>query len=176
MTTDHRFAVAYTLYHPPADPGTIRPLIERLRKRAIDLGFLQVGDLVFLQGDDEIISHEYGERFLYADPEIVPAIPTAVCYFVARLPDSDPLEAGLAFYSCEVQIDGQAVGFGLPYWMWTGTVRTRDLKNFSLLLHHAAEFGIQAAASFAGITMIYSRDEAGGVKIAQEWDEVDDDG
>lgn len=172
MTADHRIAVAYTLYHPPADPATIRPLIESLRQKAIDLGFLQVSDLVFLQGDDEIIAHEYGERFLIADP----AIPTAVCYFVAKLPDSDPVEAGLAFYTCEVQIDGQAVSFGLPYWMWTGTVRTCDSRTFSLLLHHAAEFGVQAAVSFAGITIIYSQDEAGRVTIAQEWDDIDDNG
>lgn len=174
--TDNRMAVGYTLYHPPADPDAIRPLIEKLRQKAIDLGFLEVGDLAFLRGDDEIMSHEYGERFLYADPEIVPAIPTSVCYFVAMLPDSDPLEAGLAFYPCEVQIDGQAVAFGLPYWMWNGTVRTCDLRAFSKLMHFAAEVGVEAAMSFARMTMIYSRDDAGRVAIAQEWDDIDDDG
>ena len=42
-------------------------------------------------------------------------------------------------------------------------------------MHYAAEVGIEAAMSFARMTMIYSRDEAGRVKIAQEWDDVDDD-
>jgi len=175
MTTDQRTAVAYALYHPPADPDAIRPLIEKPRLKAIDLGLLRLGDLVCLNEDAEILAHQYGDRFLCADLQIVPVVPRSVCYFVASLTDSDPLELGLAFYPCEVQIDGQAVPFGLPYWTWTGATRTRDLKTFSLLMHFAAEVGVETAMSFAGMTLVYSKDSAGRVKVEQEWDDVPDD-
>ena len=128
------------------------------------MGFLRVGDLVCLKETPKSSSHEYGDGFFMPTSQIVPVVPRSVCYFVASLTDSDPLELGLAFYPCEVQIDGQAVPFGLPYWMWTGAVRTRDLKTFSKLMHFAAEIGVEAAMSFARMTLIYSRDDAGRVK------------
>ena len=172
--TDHRITVAYTLYHPPADPDAIRPLIEKLRLKAIDLGLLRVGDVVCLNGDAEILAHEYGDRFLYAVLQIVPVVPRSVCYFVASLTDGDPVEIGLAFYPCEVLIDGNAVPFGLPYWMWTGCARTRDLRTFSLLMHYAAEVGVETAMSFAGMSLVYGKDNAGKMKVDQEWDDVAD--
>ena len=49
--SDQRIGIAFTMYHPPADPNGIRPLIEKLRLKAIDLGLLRVGDLVYLNGD-----------------------------------------------------------------------------------------------------------------------------
>ena len=167
--------MAYTLHHPSAEPDAIRGLVESLRRSAIDLGFWRVGDVVSLIGDGEIISSDFGERFLVSDLEIVPAVPRSVIYFTGALFDSDLVEIGLAYNPCEVEVGGHVVPFGLPYWTWTGATRTRDLRTFSKLLYHAAEIGIESFMSFAGVTMVYSKDDAGGVRIEQEWDEIPDD-
>lgn len=86
--TDNLIYVKFNLCHSQADPDAIRPLIEKLRRKAIDLGFLGVSELFFHPSQADILSSEYGERFLMPDSEIVPTIPTAVCYFVQSLPDS----------------------------------------------------------------------------------------
>ena len=175
MTHDSRLSVAYNLCHPDAGPDAIKVLIERLRQRAIDLGFVRVGELICHTSQGDILGSEFGERFFAPDLEIVPALPAAACYFVCSLSDSDPLEIGLALFPCAVEIEGQAVPFGQPTWMWTGATRTRDLKTFSKLLHHAAEIGIETFFSFAGISMIYSPHESGRVKVQQEWDVILDE-
>ena len=175
--SDQRISLAYNLCHPPADPGSIKTLIEMLRLKAIDLGFLRVGDLIWLNGDAEIIDHEYGERFLFNELPITPIIPTNVCYFEGWLFDSEfPVEIGLCRFPLQIEVDGVVIPFGVPDWMWTAATRISDLKSLSLLLHHAAEIGIWAAVSFAsGRTMVYSRDEAGVVKVETEQDDVPDD-
>lgn len=175
MTADPRISVAFNLCHPQADPDAVKTKIEKLRQRAIALGFLRVSELFCHTTKADILSSEYGERFLVPDLEIVPAIPSAACYFLGSLPDSDPIEIGLAYYSCAVEIEGQPVPFGNPTWLWTAVTRTRDLKTFSKLLYHAAEIGIESFMSFAGISMVYSPDESGKVSIQQEWDVIPDD-
>lgn len=163
--SDGRITIAYTLHYFSAEAAAVKKMIEALRIKAIDLGFQGVSGLTFLQGSAEIISHEYGERFLVADLETVPAIPKIVCYFTASLFDSEhPFEIGL-----------ERLPFGLPDWTWTAATRSRDLRTFSLLMDHAAELGMLASMSFGGMTITCYRDDSGAVKYAQEWNVRPDD-
>jgi hypothetical protein len=176
MTADPRLTVAYNLCHPQAEPDVVTPLIENLRQHAIHLGFVRVSELFCHTSKADILSSSYGERFLVPDLEIVPVIPTAACYFLAALPDSDPLEIGLAYHSCAVEVEGQSVLFGHPTWLWTGATRTRDLQPLSKLLYHAAEIGIESFVAFAGMSMVYSPAGATGkVTVQQEWDVFGDE-
>lgn len=173
MTADLRLTVAYNLSHPHADPATVRALIERLRLRAIDLGFLRLSDVICHTSKEDVLTSDYGERFLLPDLDVIPAVPTAACYFTAALADTDLIEIGLAHYSCAVEVEGQPVPFGCPTWLWTGLTRTRDLKTITNLLHHAADIGIEAFVSFAGMSLIYSPGSAAEkVKVQQEWDVI----
>ncbi|MFO0926149.1 MAG: hypothetical protein U0736_03800 [Gemmataceae bacterium] len=170
MTADLRLTVAYNLSHPHADPAAIKVIVMGLRLRAIDLGFLRVGDLICHTSKEDVVTSEYGERFLLPDLDVIPAVPTAACYFTAALADTDLIEFGLAYYSCAVDVEGEAVPFGCPTWLWTGATKTRDLKTLTRLLHYASELGIEAFVSFAGLSLVYSPDGAGKVKVVQEWD------
>ncbi len=176
MTADPRLAVAYNLSHPQAEPDVVSPLIEKLRQRAIAVGFVRVSELFCHTGQADILGSHYAERFLIPDLEIVPAIPTAACYFLGSLPDSDPLEVGLAYYPCAVEIEGQPVPFGRPTWLWTGATRTLELKTLSKLLYHAAEIGIESFMAFAAMSLIYSpAGSSGKVTVQQEWDVAADE-
>lgn len=172
--TDNRITVTFNFYHSQADPNAIMPMIERLRRKAIDLGFLRVSDLHFHTSQAGILSSEYGKRFLIPELKTVPTIPTAVCYFKGSLSDCKPMEVGLAYHSCAVVIYGHVVPYGPPTWMWTEKTKTRNLKTLSKLLYHAAEIGVMSFTSFAGMSMVYSPGNSGRVLVEQEWDEFPD--
>ena len=138
--------LTFTLYHLPADPDAIRSLIEKLRLKALALGF-QVGDLV------------------------VSVAPPA-CSFVASLADSDPLEVGLTYFACQVEIDGHTVPIGCPYWMWTASTTTPSVEPFSLLMQFAAGIGIEGFVSVGNRTRVYTRDDDGVVKVEEETDDL----
>lgn len=153
--------ISYNLAHRATDAESIEELMEKVRQKAIDLGFNPVGDLVFLAGDGDIISSPFGERFLHPDLTPVPPIPLAACYFVTALPDCDGIEIGLAAYKSE--------GGKQSAWRWSGTIRTGDIRLFTTLLHHAAEAGILVSFAYAGLAVTYSLNSQGEFQCERKW-------
>lgn len=149
---DNRITVSYMLTHPQADPDPIREVLEKLRQKAIELGFLRVSDLFCLQTGADILGSEYGKRFFRVDREW-PVLPRAVIYFTGALFDSQPAEIGLRSLPLQIEVGGVSIPYGVPDWTWGATVRTRDLKTLSQLFSFAAELGIWTSMSFAGTTI-----------------------
>lgn len=153
--------ISYNLAHRATDAEAVEELIEKVRQKAIALGFNPVGDLVFLAGDDDIISSPFGERFLHPDLIPVPPIPLAACYFVTALPDCDGIEIGLAAYKSE--------GDKQPVWRWSGIISTADIRLFTNLLHHAAEIGVLVSFAYAGLAVNYRLDAQGEFQCERKW-------
>ena len=174
MTSDNRITVSYMLSHPQADPDAIGAVVEKLRRKAIALGFLRVSELFRLTSEADILGSEYGKRFLRPDLER-PVLPRAVVYFTAALFDSDLAEFGLRSLPVMIEVAGVSIPYGVTDWTWSGAVRTRDLRTLGELFDFAAENGLWASMSFAGTTISCYRDAGGAVKHEQEWVEIPED-
>ena len=149
-------SITFTFRSPDADLEQIRAVVEQLRERAIDLGLTGVGGLICLN-DSEVATHEFGEWFKLADENITPVLPTAVCFFDAKLPDGEPIEVGLARYEM------------FDEWTWSGIVQSRDMRTVALVMEAAAELGIEATMFAGGMYFRHWRDESGQVQYEQEW-------
>jgi len=152
MIADTRITVQFMLSHPQADPDTIRAVMEKLRQKAVELGFLRVSDLFCLMNEADILGSKYGKRFVRADRER-PFLPIAVIYFTGALFDSAPAEIGLCSFPLQIEVGGVSIPYGVEDWTWSAAVRTRDLKTRSLLFSFAAENGLWTSMSFAGTTI-----------------------
>lgn len=146
--TDRCFTVEFSLSHPEAEPDVIVPLVEKLRLKAIDLGFLQVSEVFTVKEE-----------------------PLAVCYFLCTLPDGDFAEIGVERQPTEIEFDGFVIPSGMYEWSKWGTASTSELSLLSKLLHHAAELGFDSSLSFAGMTLDYWR-VGGKVQVQQTWGTV----
>lgn len=166
MTTDPRLNVTYLFSHPPAPPGTVKELIEKLRQRAIELGFRQVSDLVCLTTEEDILDSRYGGQ---------PIPPTAVIYFSGALFDSDLAEFGLCSLPVVIEVAGTTIPYGVADWTFGAGVRTRDMKTLSELFDFAAGLGLWASMTFAGMTISCFRGAKGTVEYEQEWIQIPDD-
>lgn len=166
--------VFYLLSHPPASTEAIMEVMEKLREKAVALGFLRESDLFCLMNEADILGSDYGKRFQRADLER-PILPITVIYFTGALFDSDLAEFGLSKLPDTIEVGGTTIPFGIGEWTWSAAVRTRDLKTLSQLFAFAAENGLWTAMSFAGTTISCYRDPNGVVKHEQDWVEIPDD-
>lgn len=166
MTNDPRINVSYLLSHPPAFPEAIKEIIEKLRQRAIELGFRQISDLVCLTTDEDILDSRYGNQ---------PIRPHAVVYFAAALFDSEAVEFGLCSQPVEIEVGGTTIPYGIKEWTWSAVVRTRDVKTLSELFDFAASLGLWASLTFAGMTISCFRGANGAVEYEQEWLQIPED-
>jgi hypothetical protein len=153
--------ISYNLSHSPTDVPAIEELLEKVRQKAINLGFNPVSGLTFLAGDGEIISSAFGERFLHPDLIPVPPFPLCVCYFTTSLPDCEGIEIGLAAYPSE--------GCKQPIWRWSGIIRIANIRLFTTLLHYAAEIGVQVSFAYAGLAVTYRLDDHGEFQCERKW-------
>jgi hypothetical protein len=166
MTTDPRLTVSFMLSHPPTDVGAVRELIEKLRQKAIELGFRQVSELVCLATDEEMLGSMFGQQ---------PIRPEAAVYFSAALFDSEAVEFGLCKLPVVIDVGGTKVPYGVSEWTWNTVARTRDLRTLSDLFSCAAENGVWTSMTFGGTTFLCYRDANGAVKHEQELIELPDD-
>ena len=143
MTADPRLTVSYLLSHPPTDLSAVKDVIERIRQKAIELGFRHVSDLVCLTTEKDILGSKYGQRRIR---------PEAVVYFSAALFDSEPAEIGLCKLPVEIEVGGATIPYGVADWTWNAVVRTRDLRTLSDLFSCAAENGLWTSMTFGGTT------------------------
>jgi hypothetical protein len=166
MTADPRLTVSYLLSHPPTDLGAVTDVIERIRQKAIELGFRHVSDLVCLTTEEDILDSRYGGQ---------PIRPHAVVYFGGALFDSDPAEFGLCSLPVEIEIGGAKMPYAVADWTWSAGVRTRDLKAISELFDFAAGLGLWTSMTFAGMTVSSFRGATGAVEYEQEWLQTPED-
>lgn len=166
MNSDPRLTISYILSHPPASPEGVKEVIEKLRERAIDLGFRQVSDLAVLTTDETILASKFGQR---------PIRPEAVVYFSGALFDSEPAEFGLCKLPVQIEVGGAKIPYGVADWTWNAVVRTRDLRTLSDLFSCGAENGLWTSMTFGGTTFLSYRDASGAVKHEQELTELPDD-
>ncbi len=153
--------ISYNLAHQETDAEAIEELLEKVRQEAIDLDFNPVSGLIFLAGDDDIISSAFGERFLHPDLTPVPPLPLAVCYFTTSLPDCEEIEIGLAAYLSE--------GSKQPVWRWSGIIRIANIRLFTTLLQYAAEMGVLVSFAYAGLAVTYSLNAQGEFHCERKW-------
>jgi hypothetical protein len=166
MTNDPRLTVSIMLSHPPTDLRAVREVIEKLRHKAVEIGFRQVSELVCLATDEEMLDSRYGSQ---------PIRPHAVVYFSAALFDSDLADFGLCSQPVEIEIGGAKIPFGVSEWTWSAGVRTRDVKTLSELFDFAAGLGLWASLTFAGMTISCFRGANGAVEYEQEWLQMPED-
>ena len=166
MKSDPRLTISYLLSYPPAPPQAIRDIIEKLRQRAIDLGFLQVSDLICLTTEEDILASDYGNRATR---------PEAVVYFSGALFDSEPAEIGLCKLPVEIEVGGATIPYGVADWTWHAIVRTRDLRTLSDLFSCAADNGVWTSMTFGGMTVSCFRGANGAVEYEQEWLQTPED-
>ena len=167
MTADPQLTVSYLLSHPPTDLGAVTDVIERIRQKAIELGFRHVSDLVCLTTEEDILDSRYGNQ---------PIRPQAVVYFGGALFDSDPAEFGLCSLPVEIEIGGATVPYAVADWTWSASgLRTRDVKTLSELFDFAAGLGLWTSMTFAGMTVSCFRGATGAVEYEQELIELPDD-
>ena len=140
-------------------------LIEKIRLRALDLGFLQVSELVALTTEKAIAESKFGQR---------PIRPEAAVYFSVTFFDGQPAEIGLCKLPDRIEVAGEAVPYGVEHWTWCEMVRTRDVRSLSLLFEFAAENGLWTSMSFAGTTISCFKGASGTVEYQQEFVEVPD--
>lgn len=171
---DRRIHVDCLLTHPQAEPELIKALVGKLRQKTIDLGFLRVSEVVCFDNEADIITSDFGRRFL--DSEVFTPLPMAVCYFTAALADCDSAEIVLGRSSTEIEFDGIVIPSGVPEWSWRGGIETRDLRKLSMLLRYAAEIGFDSFMTFAGIELAWVMGDAGIVLVEQGWDVLPDSG
>lgn len=160
MTADPRITISYILSHPPASPEGVKEIVEKLRQRAVALGFRRMSDLVCLTTEEDILDSRYGSQ---------PIRPHAVVFFGGALFDSDLAEFGLCKWPVEIEVGGAAIPFGVREWTWSATIRTRDVRVLSDLFDFAASLGLWNSISFAGMTISCFRAPSGAVEYEREW-------
>jgi hypothetical protein len=166
MTTDPRLTVSFLWSYPPTDLGAVLGLIEKLRQKAIELGFRQVSELVCLATEQEMLASRYGQQ---------PIQPEAAVSFSGALFDSEAIEFGLCKLPVLIDIGGTQIPYGVSEWTWNTVARTRDLRTLSDLFSCAAENGVWTSMTFGGTTFLCYRDASGTVKHEQELIELPDD-
>ena len=165
MTADPRITISFRLSHPPSAPAAIMELIEKIRLRAVELGFLQVSELVALTTGEAIAESRFGLR---------PIRPEAAIYFSVTFFDGQPAEIGLCKLPDRIEVAGEAIPYGIENWTWCDSVRTRDVRTLSTLFESVAEIGLWTSMSFAGTTISCFKGASGAVEYQQEFLEVPD--
>lgn len=165
MTADPRITISFRLSHPPSAPAAVKEVIDKIRVRAIDLGFHHVGELVALTTGEAIAESRFGQR---------PIRPEAVVYFSLTFFDGQTAEIGLCKLPDRIEVGDETVPYGVENWTWSDLVRTRDVRTLSELFEFAAESGLWTSMSFAGTTISCFRGASGAVEYQQEYLEVPD--
>jgi hypothetical protein len=165
MTADPRITISFRLSHPPSAPAAVKEVIEKIRLRAIGLGFHHVGELVALTTGEAIAESKLDQR---------PIRPEAVIYFSLTFFDGQAVEIGLCKLPDRIEVGAESIPYGVEHWTWSEAVRTRDVRTLSLLFEFAAESGLWTSMSFAGTTISCFRGVSGAVEYQQEFLEVPD--
>ena len=136
---DEPITVIFHLAHASRDSEEIEASVESLRRRAVEMGFSPVGRLDFILGDSDILTADFGIRFLHPDLISLAPLPLAICSFTFALPDCDQIEIGLSTWHADDE--DQDIN---PTWRWSGTVITRHVGLFTDFLKHGTTVGIES--------------------------------
>jgi hypothetical protein len=148
-------SVSYIWSHRSTSMAELRAVVEKIRQSAADHDFIGITELVCLEG--EAIQQGRADRFRVPDGKGGLRVTTGVCYFDARLWDSDLASFGLAAFPT------------LGCSGWHGCIRTRDLRKMAELLEAVARLGPSTMMVFGGMQMTWTLDQNGIVKVDQRW-------
>lgn len=122
-------------------PQAAREMVEQLRRKALDLPFLQVGEIVEVEGDSadfEQLDRDapnlwlliQSSRFVERDGQLFQVKPKHIIAF-RTLPREGSEEAnfGLAAYPPTIEADGKDVPTDLGDWSWSSFCKTQYASN-----------------------------------------------
>jgi hypothetical protein len=151
-------SIVFSWRLPSGDGALARRIVEQLQERAIQIGLQSVSELVVLTGEEAEKDQRLPRRYVWTPGgSDRPLPPAEVVFFTATLPGGERATFGLGKFQGEE--DGG--------WSWGGVARTYALRTFDTFCRAAAELGVEAVESFAGVVFIHKRDEAGQVQTEQ---------
>jgi hypothetical protein len=175
-----------------------RQLVERLRQRALDLPFLEVGPLMEFGGDDCDFNKQppddpnrwllvQSSEILIRKPYHYRVTPSHVLAFETYPGEGcEPANFGLVRYPSNIEIEGQRVRTGMRGWRWRSFCKTQyasdpavgGVANFLRchllvigMLDHARDLGILAEVSDEG-RYWQKRDAEALAQEVGEWNEM----
>lgn len=133
--------IHYSFKASGESPAAARELVAQLRRKALDLPFLDVGEIVEAEGDRadfELLDRNDATlwlliqscRFVERDEQLYRVKPRHVIAF-RTLPRQGSEEAnfGLANYPLTIQVDGQEIATELGGWSWSSFCKTQYASN-----------------------------------------------
>lgn len=153
---DEPITVIFHLAHASRDGEVIEASVESLRRRAVEMGLSPVGSLDFVLGEGDILTADFGIRFLQPDLISLAPLPLAICSFTLTLPDCDQIEIGLSTWHSEDE--DQAIN---PTWRWSGIVITKHVELFTGLLKYGTTVGIESTITHSSCVADERKGEAG---------------
>lgn len=140
-----------------------RRVVERLRQKAIDLKWQQVGDVVHL-ADQACNDADLPGKFLLIAAGDTVLAPHEVFFFEATPPGDELRPFGLAAYPTHMEGDSRVIPTPLDGWQWIGVIRSSDMQAVNEFVHAAAELGLEVTASVGGKVLTATLDETGRVR------------
>lgn len=160
-------SVLYFWKLPEGNLAGARHIVEALRRKAVELGWEPVGELLHLS--DETVLHDDRlpkRHLLIAAGESV-LTPSEVLFFTACAPGDEPQAFGLAAYPLFIESEAEVTPSHLGAWSWVGVARTQNVRAVQALMNIAVAQGVEATMSFGGTAMTATRNEKGEVR----WDQ-----
>jgi hypothetical protein len=144
--------------------GEARRVVEQLRKKAIGLNWLPVGDIVHLTEPDS--DRLPGKFLLIAAGDTVLA-PHELIFFEATSAGDEPRPFGLAAYTGYMEGGTGVAPTHLAGWQWIGVIRSPDQQGVESFIHEAAMLGLEVTASSGGKVLTAKLDGTGHVKFEE---------
>lgn len=136
-----------------SDLAEARRIVEQLRQKAVELGWLPASEVVHLNDEQCVNDVRLPTRHLIIGAGDSVLAPHEVVFFTASPPGDGPRLFGLAAYPTHIEGGSQAVTSHLGGWCWVGVIRSDDEEGVRSVLHTAAEHGVEVTASFGGIVV-----------------------
>jgi len=149
------------------DVAEVRRVVEQLRLKAVELGWLPVSEVIHLTDEQCVNDDRLPTKHLLIGAGDSVLAPHEVVFFTATPPGDEPRPFGLGQYPGHIEGSGQAVPSHLGGWCWVGVIRSDDEEGVKTFLHTAAQLGVEVTASFGGTVLSARRDETGQVRYEQ---------
>jgi hypothetical protein len=156
------------------DLGDARRIVEELRRKAVELGWEPVGELLHLSDEAVLQDDRLPKRHLLIAAGESVLTPSEVVFFLATPPGDESQAFGLAEYPRFIEGQVEVTPTHLGSWSWVGVVRAQNVRDVQAMMNVAVALGVEATTSFAGMVMTAHRNEQGDVK----WDQrpaIDED-
>jgi hypothetical protein len=149
------------------DLADARRIVEPLQRKAVELGWEPVSELLHFCDEAVVNDDRLPRRFLLIGAGESVLMPTEVIFFTACAPGDEPQAFGLASYPSFIEGQTEVTPTHLGSWSWCGVVRTQNVRAVQALMNVAATFGVDVTMSFAGVLMMATKNKKGEVRWEQ---------